>query len=138
MRYTYDQYNAVIADVERTIKEAERTRTSPDTAGLCVPFLCKETGCSFCPFTYGDHKCADTDMYYRQEIFDTDRTADEWQSWLEEFMACNDPSRPYTIEIPADVIDVIDTALHSKTLDSDTRSLLRLIKKQVIDDENRN
>lgn len=136
MRYTYDQYNAIIADVERTIKEAESTRTSPDTAGRCVPFICKDTDCSFCPFTHGDNECADIEMYYRQDIFDTDRTADEWQSWLEEFMACNDPGRPYTVEIPSDVVDVIDTALHIKTLDSDTRDLLHLIQKQI-NDQNR-
>lgn len=131
MRYTYDQYNAIIADVERTIKEAERTRTSPDTAGSCVPFICKETDCSFCPFTYGDHECADTEMYYRHEIYDTDRTADEWQSWLEEFMANNDPSRPYTVEIPASAVDDIDTALNLGCVDTATAKLLESIQKQI-------
>ena len=136
MRYTYDQNNAIIADVERTIKEAERTRTSPDTSGLCVPFFCKETYCSFCPFTYGDHECADVEMYYPNEIFYTDRTADEWQSWLDEFMACNDPGRPYTVEIPASAVDDIDTALNLGCVDTATAKLLESIQKQI-NDQNR-
>lgn len=136
MRYTYDQYNAIIADVERTIKEAEMTRTSPDTSGLCVPFICKETDCSFCPFTYGDHECADIETLYRNEIFDTDRTADEWKSWLDEFMACNDPGRPYTVEIPANAVDDIDTALNLGCVDTATAKLLESIQKQI-NDQNR-
>lgn len=137
MRYTYSQYNAIIADVERTIKETERTKKYCDDSGEKMPFYCIETDCSFCPFAYGDHECPDTEMYYRLEIFNTEHTADEWKSWLEEFMACNDPGRPYTVEIPADVIDVIDNALRLGTADRETLLLLRLIQKQI-NDENRN
>lgn len=134
MRLKYDQYYAIITDVEQTIKEAERTRTSPDTSGLPVHFICKETDCSFCPFTYGDHKCADTETYYRNEIFDTYRTADEWQSWLEEFIACNDPDRPYTVEIPADFVDVIDEACQiDSPIGYPVFPLLRLIQRQIND-----
>lgn len=136
MRYTHDQYNAIIADVERTIEKAERTRTSPDTSGFPVPFICRETDCSFCPFTYGDHECADVEMFYRHEIYDTARTADEWQSWLDEFMACKDSSRPYTVEIPANAVEDIETALNLGCVDMATAKLLESIQKQI-NDQNR-
>ena len=113
MRYTYIQYNSIIADAERTIKRIEAD-------AIKHSFICAQTACSYCPVK----SCT---SYH---------TADEWQSWLDEFTACNDPGRPYTVEIPADVVDVIDTALHIETLDSDTRNLLRLIQKQI-NDQNR-
>lgn len=137
MSYTREQYNAIIADVEQAIKDAEKTRVNPNDPGEYVPFRCTETRCAFCPFTYGNHECSDIASYRDIGIFDTERTADEWREWLERFQLENDPHRPYTVEIPADVVDVIDTALHIETLDSDTRDLLRLIQKQI-NDQNRN
>lgn len=137
MRYTYSQYNAIIADVERTIKEAERAKKYWDDSGKKMSFHCEETDCSFCPFTYGNHVCPDIEMYYRLEIFGTERTADEWQSWLDEFMACNDPGRPYTVEIPVNAVDDIDTALNLGCVDTATAKLLESIQKQI-NDQNRN
>lgn len=118
MRYTYEQYNTIIADARRTIARCKDT-------GERETFDCISTGCRFCPLAPSRFAC------WREE-----HTADEWQTWLDGFMACNDPGRPYTVEIPADVVDVIDTALHIETLNSDTRNLLRLIQKQI-NDQNR-
>ena len=120
MRYTLDEYHRILADASYTAAICKITG-EPET------FKCNTTSCAFCPFAHGVRMC------WTQK-----RTADEWDKWISAFSTDNDPDRPYTVEIPADVIDVIDTALHSETLDSDTRSLLRLIKKQIIDDENRN
>lgn len=120
MRYTHKQYSAIIADAERTIKKIEACEDLSSRQDIKYPFMCSKTACSFCPV----ESCA---SYH---------TGMEWRTWLEVFMARNDPDRPYTVEIPADVVDVIDTALHIETLDSDTRSLLRLIQKQI-NDENR-
>lgn len=118
MRYTYKQYNAIIADARRTIALCKDT-------GERETFECKSTSCRFCPFATTTFPC------WLEE-----NTAIEWTIWLDEFMACNDPGRPYTVEIPADAVDVIDTALQIETLDSDTRNLLRLIQKQI-NDQNR-
>ena len=118
MRYTHDQYQRIIAAARITIDHCKCT-------GERETFNCISTSCCFCPFAPTRFSC------WLEE-----HTADEWQSWLDGFMACNDPSRPYTVEIPADAVDVIDTALHIETLDSDTRNLLRLIQKQI-NDQNR-
>lgn len=122
MRYTHKQYNAIITDAERTIKKIEADEDLSSRQDIIkYPFMCSQTACSFCPV----ESCA---SYH---------TTMEWRTWLAVFTACNDPDRPYTVEIPADVVDVIDTALHIETLNSDTRDLLRLIQKQI-NDENRN
>lgn len=118
MRYTHDQYNKIIADARYTTAFCLATERPQ-------PFKCVSTTCEFCPFSHGVRAC--------WKIY---RTADEWGKWLEDFTANNDPGHPYTVEIPADVVDVIDTALHIETLDSDTRGLLRLIQKQI-NDQNR-
>ena len=119
MRYTYDQYQRIIADADYTSAICKIT-------GKPESFKCNITSCAFCPFAHGKNMC------WTQR-----RTASEWKSWLDDFTANNDPGRPYTVEIPADVVDVIYTALHTETLDSDTRNLLKLIQKQI-NDENRN
>lgn len=119
MRYTYEQYNAIITDACRTIASCKDT-------GELETFNCISTSCCFCPLAPTRFSC-----------WTEKHTAAEWQSWLDGFMANNDPDRPYTVEIPADVVDVIDTALHTETLDDDTRYLLRIIQKQI-NDQNRN
>lgn len=118
MRYTYKQYSTIIEDARRTVAHCKDT-------GERKTFECISTSCCFCPFALTRFSCW-------KEL----HTADEWQRWLDGFMACNDPDRPYTVEIPADAVDVIDTALQIETLDSDTRNLLRLIQKQI-NDQNR-
>lgn len=122
MRYTYKQYNAIIADVERTIKKIE------DDEDLASPqdiikhsFMCAQTACSFCPV----------------ESCTSRHTAMEWRTWLAGFMACSDPGRPYTVEIPANAVDDIDTALNLGCVDTATAKLLESIQKQI-NDQNRN
>lgn len=118
MRYTHDEYQRIQADAGYTAAICKIT-------GKPESFKCNTTSCAFCPFAHGKHMC------WTQK-----RTAEEWNKWISVFATDNDPDRPYTVEIPADVVDVIDTALHIETLDSDTRNLLRLIQKQI-NDQNR-
>ena len=119
MRYTYEQYERILADANYTAAVCK-------IIGKPEPFKCITTSCAFCPFAHGEHMC------WTQR-----RTADEWQSWLEEFMACNDPGRPYTVEIPANAVDDIDTALNLGCVDTATAKLLESIQKQI-NDQNRN
>lgn len=118
MRYTSNQYRRILADAYYTAAIC-RTTGEPET------FRCKSTSCAFCPFAHGARMC------WMQK-----RTAEEWDKWISAFATDNDPSRPYTVEIPADAVDVIDTALRIETLNSDTRNLLRIIQKQI-NDQNR-
>lgn len=118
MRYTHEQYERILADARYTAAICTITG-EPDS------FKCNTTSCAFCPFAHGVRMCSTQR-----------RTAEEWDKWITEFSTDNDVNRPYTVEIPADVVDAIDTALHIETLDSDTRNLLRLIQKQI-NDQNR-
>lgn len=119
MRYTYDQYNRIIEDARHTAAICKIT-------GEPEPFKCTTTSCAFCPFAHGKHMC------WTQR-----RTADEWQSWLDDFTANNDTDRPYTVEIPASFVDVIDEACHiDSPVPYPVFALLRLIQKQI-NDENR-
>lgn len=119
MRYTYKQYSMIIADASRTIAHCKDT-------GERETFDCTFTSCCFCPLAPASAAC------WLEE-----HTADEWQSWLDEFMACNDPGRPYTVEIPASAVDDIDTALNLGCVDTATAKLLESIQKQI-NDQNRN
>lgn len=112
MRYTYEQYNTIIADARRTIASCKDT-------GERKTFDCTSTSCRFCPLAPTRVAC------WREE-----HTADEWQIWLDEFMACNDPGRPYTVEIPASAVDDIDTALNLGCVDTATAKLLESIQNR--------
>lgn len=118
MRYTYKQYNTIIADARLTIDHCKCT-------GERETFDCISTSCRFCPFASTRFSC------WLEE-----HNADEWQSWLDGFMACNDPGRPYTVEIPASAVDDIDTALNLGCVDTATAKLLESIQKQI-NDQNR-
>lgn len=113
MRYTHDEYCKILADAGYTAAVCRITNI-PES------FKCITVSCAFCPFAHGEHQC-----------WTQHKTSEEWDKWILEFSTNNDPDRDYTVEIPADAVDVIDAALHIETLNNDTRNLLRLIQKQI-------
>lgn len=131
MRYTHKQYRDICCDVAYQVKEMHRLHVFGRE-----PFLCDHTNCGYCPFLE-DGVCPDVDASSDPAEWKTARTAEEWQKWLEWFAINNDPDRPYTVEIPANAVDDIDTALNLGCVDTATAKLLESIQKQI-DEQNRN
>lgn len=107
MKYTLEQYNAIIDDVNTTIACASKDQKEF--------FHCVKSECTFCPFATPTFKCPDCMAGSRGlpiEKWPTARTTEGWRKWLDYFMDENDPTRPLNVIIPREDAQHINTALN--------------------------
>lgn len=93
MKYSLSQYQRICADIEDQIVAMKECHVFERE-----PFNCHRTLCSFCPFTDKDGTCPDS-LPVPTSQWNTARTVDEWQKWLEWFAVSQDPTRSVSVEI---------------------------------------
>lgn len=134
MKYSLSQYQRICADVENQIAAMKECHVDEPE-----PFNCDRTLCSFCPFTGKDGVCPDS-LPIPPSQWNTARTAEEWQKWLEWFATANDPDRPVSVEISQkqrDALLSIYQNIDPLTVSKEERDTLRAVIESF-DEQTRN
>lgn len=135
MKYTCEEYDGIIHDVTAQITAMRRLHVFGRE-----PFMCDRVNCSYCPFIGDSGVCPDVGCPLDDSSkWKTARTAEEWQKWLEWFTTNNDPSRPVSVEITAEMSDALYLLYTSKRdllTETERKALGRIIdgyREQVRD-----